>query len=170
MVEFQTGSPPEGLNLCPMTFPWQGTDAGSVYAYPPPAYRIANLCQCSYVCLRCLALRVPVLVINAPAATFEGPGGPTACLIKVLFDVLSGTGFNFGQNSDMVASGVHCLGFVRHPLALTVTHGVFPTIAPVLSVTLLSCLVAHCSAIHSTAYKIVRKIQRWRLQWWPVAQ
>lgn len=156
--------------LRPAVLTRQRADAGSVDAYPPPAQRVSDLRQGSHERLRRLALRVPVLVVDASAAALKRPRRPTARLVKKLFDVLSGTGFEFGQDGDDVPPGVHRLGFIRHPLALAVTHRVLPAVAPVLSVALLSRLVGRSPAAQLPAHEVIGEVERRRLQRRPVAE
>lgn len=148
---------PNGLVfLRPMTFPGQRANTGSIDTYPAPTHFVMLLRQCANVRLRGLTLRVPVLVVDAAAAALKRRRAATARLVKVLFDVFCGDGFNFGQNSHGVPLDVHRLAFVRHPMTLAVTHRIFPAITSMLGVTFLSGFVSrHDTAIGSTAHEVV---------------
>lgn len=153
--------------LCSSYFPGQGAHAGGVYPYPPPAHQfVVFWSQCSDISLGCLALGVPVLVVNAAAAVFHRLCLFTPCFIKVLLNRRVAR-LNFSQNSHLVSPDVNGGGFVRDPQAFTVTNGVFPPVAPVLRVSLPPGGSVHHHGIPDV---ILHEVQRWWLQRCVVAQ
>lgn len=153
--------------LRPAMFARERADARSVYSYPAPAHPTFGLSEGAHVTLRRFALRVPVLVVDAPAAVLVGLGVPTGCLVKVLLDrcssLIDGT-----RKDDRISVNVHGLGPICHPLALAVTNRILPSVALVLDVTLLARLIGAAGVL--IADKVIREVKRRGLERWSVTK
>lgn len=153
--------------LRPAVFARERADARSVYPYPAPAHLTFGLSEGAHVTLRSFAHRVPVLVVDAPAAALIRLGASTGRLEKVLLDVCASL-TDGTHKGDLPSVNVHGRGPIRHPLALAVANRILPSVALVLGVALLPRLVGAAGVL--VADEVIREVQRRGLERWPVAQ